>query len=141
MHIAKWLVALVSVWNFGGLVVDTVIPVTAKQHLWNPRWPPHAKFHNCQTMVMGVLLGCLSLGLLFAPGELTFSRLLTASGVAGAYFIAMLFAPLFPGTAWHNSEFANLDPMPLGMSSQMFIAIVICGVLVVACSLAYFTYA
>ena len=47
MLIAKWLLAL-AVWNFGRPIVDALIPITAKQHLHNPRWPPHAKLHNCQ---------------------------------------------------------------------------------------------
>ncbi len=26
-------------------------------HIYNPTWPPHAKFHNAQTMSLGVGLG------------------------------------------------------------------------------------
>lgn len=88
MQIAKWMIALVAVWNFGGFVADAVIPVTAKQHLYNPRWPPHAKFHNCQTMVIGIILGFVSLWLLFGMGPLTIPHLFVAAVVAGAYFSA-----------------------------------------------------
>jgi hypothetical protein len=42
MEVAKWIVALVAVFNFGGYVADAVIPFTAKQHINNPRWPAHA---------------------------------------------------------------------------------------------------
>ena len=30
-------------------------------HIYNPTWPPHAKFHNAQTMVLGAFLGALTL--------------------------------------------------------------------------------
>ena len=53
MLIAKWIITLIAVFNFGGLVADALVPATAKQHLWNPRCPQHAKFHNGQTMLMG----------------------------------------------------------------------------------------
>ena len=137
MQIAKWIVALVAVWNFGGFVVDALIPVTAKQHLYNPRWPAHAKFHNCQTMVIGIILGLASLWLLFGMGTLTIPHLLMAAVVAGAYFVSMLFAPMFPDTAWHDPEFAQLDPMPLGLPSQKLVAIVICALLFAASLLAW----
>lgn len=137
MEIAKWLVALVALWNFGGYVVDAVIPVTAKQHLHNPHWPPHAKFHNCQTMVIGILLGLIALFILFASGPLTFANLLLAAAVSGTYFVAMLFAPAFPGTEWHDPEFAQLDPMVLGLPAQKLVAFIICALLLTACILAY----
>ena len=137
MEIAKWLVALVAVWNFGGYVADAVIPVTAKQHLRNPHWPPHAKFHNCQTMVIGILLGLIALCILFASGPLTLHRLLLAAAVSGTYFAAMLFAPAFPGTEWHDPEFARLDPMVFGLPAQKLVAFIICALLLIACILGY----
>jgi hypothetical protein len=29
-------------------------------HIFNDAWPPHAKFHNAQTMMFGLLLGLSS---------------------------------------------------------------------------------
>lgn len=137
MQIAKWIVALVAVWNFGGLTADALIPITAKQHLWNPRWPAHAKFHNCQTMVIGILLGFVSLWLLFGARPLSREHLFLSAAVAGVYFVSMLFAPLFPGTSWHDQEFAQLDPMPLGLASQKLVACIVCFLLLAACTLAW----
>ena len=136
MFVAKWLIALVAVWNFGGLVVDALIPVTADQHLRNPRWPPHARFHNCQTMVMGIFLGLIALWILFAM-PLTFPRICLAAAVSGTYFVSMLLAPAFPGTAWHDPEFTQLDPMLLGLPAQKLVALVICALLLCGCTLAY----
>jgi len=35
-----------------------------KTHLFNPRWTPHAKFHDGMTITLGTLLGDISLYLL-----------------------------------------------------------------------------
>ncbi|KAJ9648787.1 hypothetical protein H2201_005047 [Coniosporium apollinis] len=36
-------------------------------HIYNPTWPPHAKFHNGQTMSMGLLLGLATLWYTYRP--------------------------------------------------------------------------
>ena len=125
MQIAKWMIAMVAVFNFGGLVADALVPVTARQHLWNPRWLPHAKFHNGQTMLMGIVSGSISLAILFGSRPLTFSLLLIASAVAANYFFAMVLAPAFPGTDWIDPEFVAETGRPLGLAPQQLVSYVV----------------
>jgi hypothetical protein len=49
-------------------------------HIYNPAWPPHAKFHNGQTMSMGLLLGLATVWYLYAPVKLP----IPTSGKVGA---------------------------------------------------------
>ena len=95
---AKWIVAAIAVFNFGGYVTDAVIPFTAKQHLYNPHWPPHAKFHNCQGMLTAIGLGLLSLFVLFGLRPLTLPTFYLQQLLHGYISLAPLRANL-PG---HN---------------------------------------
>ncbi|KAK5685006.1 hypothetical protein LTS10_003081 [Elasticomyces elasticus] len=36
-------------------------------HVYNPKWPPHARFHNGQTMTLGILLSATSLYFAYRP--------------------------------------------------------------------------
>ena len=139
MEIARWMVAVVAVYNFGGFVYDAVIPKTAAMHLRNPAWPPHAKFHNGQTMLLGMALGLLALSLLFAPGPLTLDRFLVAAAVAGSYFVTMALAPLLPGTAWVDPEFAGFVPRRFGLNPQQFVTYVLLVLLAAAVAMALVT--
>ena len=132
MEIAKWMVAIVAVYNYGGFLYDAVLPRTARMHLYNSAWPPHAKFHNGQTMLLGLFLGTLALVILFAVGPLTLPLFLIAAAVAGVYFLAMAFAPLFPGTAWIDPEFRDFVPKPLGLNPQQLVTYILCTVLAAA---------
>ena len=136
METARWIIALVAVLNFGGLVADALVPAVARQHLWNPAWPPHAKFHNGQTMLMGLLGGSLSLAILFGAHTLTPTLFLIAAAVAANYFVAMVLAPAFRGTAWTDPEFVAETPRPLGLAPQQLVSYVVCGVVLVAAVLA-----
>ena len=140
MHIARWIIVFVAVFNFGGLVADAVVPATAKQHLWNPRWPPHAKFHNGQTMLMGVLSGSLSLAILFGSRPLTLPLFLIATAVAANYFAAMVFAAAFVGTAWTDPEFLAETSRPLRLAPQQFVSYAVCSVVLLAVVLAIFKH-
>ena len=44
----------------------------------------------------------------------------------------MVFAPLFPGTAWYDPEFKDASRRPFGLSPQQLLSYVLCGLLVVA---------
>ena len=137
MELAKYIVAFVAVFNYGGLVADAIVPSGAKQHLFNPRWPPHAKFHNGQTMAMGLISGSLSLAILFGARPLTLPLFLIAAATAANYFVAMAFAPAFPGTAWSDPEFAVGLRRPLGLFPQQVVAYALCTLVLVATLLAF----
>ena len=136
MEIARYLIGIVAVFNFGGLVADAIVPASARQHLFNPHWPPHAKFHNAQTMLMGLVSGTLSLAILFCTPSLTLPVFLLAALIAANYFVAMALAPLFPRTAWTDPEFAAGTPRPLGLASQQLVTYMVCGLVITAILLA-----
>lgn len=69
-------------------------------HIYNPDWPPHAKFHNAQTMSMGAALGLLGLYLLWTHRDAWSPfRLQVVVGAASLYWITQLSAIFYPGTA------------------------------------------
>ncbi len=131
MQISKWIIVLVAVYTgFGSFLFDAVLPATARQHLWNPAWPPHAKFHNGQTMLLAALNMIVVLIILFALRPLSLPLLLLAAAVAEIYHISMLLAPIFPGAAWSDPEFKN--PAPLGIPIQKFVGLIATSLVLVA---------
>ena len=139
MSFAKYLVAFVALYGFGGLVADGIVPSTARQHLRNPSWPPHAKFHNAQTMLLGIANGTIALVLLFGFRPLTLPLFLVATASASAYWVTMALAPLFPGTAWFDPEFKDASKRPLGFSPQQLLTYALCALIVVAVVVAVLT--
>ncbi|WP_019926297.1 DUF6640 family protein [Nocardia sp. BMG111209] len=122
------LVAIVTM--FGALLADFVIPATADQHMRNDAWPPHAKFHDAQYIVMSFLLGGVSLTLLALRGGATRSRLWTACAVLAAPWLGMLSAILFPRTAVEDPEFDN--PSIARLHPQILLALILLTLLLVA---------
>jgi hypothetical protein len=98
-----------SRWTIGRVLISLVAVFTAVSpyladwnvtHIYNPAWPPHAKFHNAQTMVLGTILGFLSIYCLwFRKGITKKQKLNEATALASLYWLAQLPATFFPGTA------------------------------------------
>ncbi len=100
-RLGKRLISLVG-------AADIVSPFIAdwnKTHIHNTEWPPHAKFHDAQTILLGVLLGALSLGFLWLPGSNRQARTQLATLLASLYWVSQLGAFLFPRTAGVDPEF------------------------------------
>jgi len=55
--VSRILFCLVSVY----LVVGAHIADYSRTHLFDPRWPPHAKFHDGQTLMFSILLAALTI--------------------------------------------------------------------------------
>jgi hypothetical protein len=139
VELARWLVAFVAfVTAIGGLLADYFIPSSGAQHIKNPRWPPHAKFHNAQSILIGFFLGALALALLFERSPVNENRLLLSALLASIYWLCIFIAPIFPGTAFSDPEFASANPRPLGVPAQLFIGFILVGILLAAACLAVF---
>jgi hypothetical protein len=110
----------------GALLADVVVPDLAAQHAFNPAWPPHAKFHDAQYVVMSFLLGGLGLALV------TRGKLLWAAALLSTPRLGMFGALLIPGTAAYDPEFAGDTVFVLGLHGQLVLALVLLVALVTA---------
>ena len=79
----------------------------SRTHVFNPNWPPHAKFHNGQTMSTGAALGLLTLYYTWRSTTPAANNdsLRTAAITGSLYFFTALSAMLYPGSAGVDPEF------------------------------------
>lgn len=82
-----------------GTIVSPYIADWNATHIYSPLWPPHAKFHNAQTMVLGVMLG-VSGSLFLWRRKGGGADLVPAIVLIALYWVSQLPAFLFPGVAW-----------------------------------------
>ncbi|MFC4374574.1 DUF6640 family protein [Nocardia halotolerans] len=118
----------------GALLADLIVPATAAQHMLNDAWPPHAKFHDAQYIVMSILLSAVALALLLQRGGGTRARVWTSCAILATPWLGLLCAMLFPGTAVQDPEF---DPQSaLGLHPQVLLAAILLTLLLGAALLA-----
>jgi hypothetical protein len=117
-------------------VIGVTLPIAAhladmnRTHIYNPHWPPHAKFHNGQTLSMSLLLGGLTIFLAWCPSNNVPAMLVAAAGAASLYFISQSTAILYPNTAYFDPEF---KPQTVrGLPLAVVIAMVYLSAVVVA---------
>jgi H+/Cl- antiporter ClcA len=103
----RWESSLMKKISFNKIVLSliglftSISPFAAdfnKTHVYNPEWPPHARFHNGQTMTLGLICGALSLYFLwFRKRESELENLTIGSLFSALYWLAMAPAILYPG--------------------------------------------
>jgi hypothetical protein len=121
--VGKSLLNLVALWSaIGSYFFDW-----NATHIYNPNWPPHAKFHNAQTMLLGTALGLLSLALLWLVRGDDRRRIYSAGVLASLYWITQSAALLFPGTALADPQFAHPGDLPV----QLIVDAVMLGLLAI----------
>lgn len=90
-----WGKVLISI-SAAGTAVGVYVADWNETHIYNPTWPPHAKFHNAQTMSMGVALGAAVLHYLWKPNQ-TRASLDAAAVIASMYGLTQLSVAFYPG--------------------------------------------
>jgi hypothetical protein len=83
-------------------------------HIYNPDWPPHAKFHDGQTLSMSILLGGLTTFLAWKSSKNVPMMVAGAACAASLYFITQSTAILYPGTAYSDPRVrSKVEPKPV----------------------------
>jgi hypothetical protein len=103
---------------FGGFVADW-----NESHIFNPRWPPHAKFHNAQTLAFGVVLAAATIFFTWRRSGDRQTNILAAAITGGATYWAQAAAFAFPGIAWTDPEFLKPGQSLDGFGPQVYFEI------------------
>jgi len=84
-------------------------------HVFNPKWTPHAKFHNGQTMSIGALLSLVTLYYTWRPDHTSNSDSIRTAAIIGSlYWISGISAYFYPGSLAIDPEFGTGFPqLPL----------------------------
>ena len=83
-------------------VITVAAPVAADwndSHIFNERWPGHARFHGVTALAMTATLSSLSILSIWSSGSDRATARVYAAAVPVAYWAPFFLAPLVPGTA------------------------------------------
>ena len=100
-------------------VIGTYAADWSKTHIYNPNWPPHAKFHNAQTMAMAVVLAIASLYFTWRKGGDASTNVLGAAIFGAVYWVTQGLANFYPGVGWTDPEFLKPGQTLSDISPQM----------------------
>ena len=121
----KILITIVAVWAASGSYIFD----WNNTHIFNAHWPPHAKFHNAQDMLLGSSIGLLSVWVLWVLRIETIQALGLSVLLASLYWVTQAGALLFPGTALTDPEFSYPGQAPAQL--------IVDGVMLVILGVAY----
>jgi hypothetical protein len=79
-----------------------------RTHLFNPAWPPHARFHDAMTIGLGALLG--GAGLVVLRGDPPQDDVVLGAALPAMFWSAMGASFAFPGAEGMQAEFPELVP-------------------------------
>ena len=96
-----------------GLTVGAHVADLSPSHMFNDRWPPHAKFHTGQTLSMSLLLSLLTICFAWRKTSDQREAVLATAGFAATYWVTQATAILYPNTAFYDPEFITPSSFPL----------------------------
>jgi hypothetical protein len=90
-------------------------------HIYNPNWPPHAKFHAGQTLMFSNALALCAIFFSFRRTTDKINSVAAAALFSALYAITQASAILYPNTYFWDPEFASGPNTILGLPGQLFI--------------------
>ena len=87
-------------------------------HVFNSAWPPHARFHNAQTLMLAVVASVAALWLLWRPARSVAEgrfRFDMACFFVALYWLTATPGILLPGTAFEDPEHTGRLPVVAGV--------------------------
>jgi hypothetical protein len=130
--VSRVLFCFVSVY----LVIGAHIADYSHTHLLDPRWPPHAKFHDGQTLMFSIFLAALTLFFAIKKTHDRNATLVATTSFAALYWVTQALAIVYPGTAFVDPEFDTPRAYLLGLPAQATIDIIALSLIAVASYLA-----
>jgi hypothetical protein len=109
-------------------VIGTYAADWNKTHIYNPNWPPHAKFHNAQTMAMAGVLAVASLYFVWRKRGDASTNVLAAAILGAVYWVTQALANFYPGVAWTDPEFLKAGQTLNDIAPQMILDPIVLGV-------------
>jgi hypothetical protein len=106
-----------------GLTIGAHVADLSPSHLFNDRWPPHAKFHTGQTLSMSVLLSLLTIFFAWRKTSDRREAVLATAGSAATYWVTQATAILYPNTGFFDPEFVTPHSFSLGIPVQAYFEI------------------
>jgi|SRR5580700_7328042 hypothetical protein len=83
-------------------VITVAVPIAADwnaSHIFNKRWPAHARFHGVTALAMAITLSASNVWSLWSGSTDRSTARFFAAAVPIAYWAPFFVAPLVPGTA------------------------------------------
>jgi hypothetical protein len=102
-----------------GLTVGAHRADLSPSHLFNDRWPPHAKFHTGQTLSMSVLLSLLTIFFAWRNTSDRREAVLATAGFAATYWVTQATAISYPNTDFYDPEFRPAHRSRLSLPGQV----------------------
>jgi hypothetical protein len=81
-----------------------------KTHLFNPKWTPHAKFHDAMTISLASMLGLSSISLLQKKDGNSIFNLKIGTLLPAYFWASMIIAFAFPNAKGLEAEFPKKVP-------------------------------
>ena len=119
-----------------GVTVGAHVADLSPSHMFNDRWPAHAKFHTGQTLSMAVVLALLTIFFAWRRTSDRRGAIYATAGFAAAYWVTQAAAIAYPNTAFDDPEFTPAHAFTLGLPIQTYFEILFISLIALASWLA-----